>query len=571
MKKEEISFKIEDMEDLGKDSSSLDASSPKTPEIPIVTSSIIESEEESSKEVVEDKNFKKSWQDKVKGKTIHFLKNPWNLGFLVVLFLGIAIRLKYFNMESIWNDAAVHLWYAIKVTKEPLFIFSRNYLLGDHVVPQTITAFYYLFTKNAFIAGKLMALTYSVIGIIFMYLLGTEIKDRKFGLIASALFAFNHLFWFYGVRPLADAPLTVMVVLLLYSVVKLEKTKSLFWGITTGVIFLLSMATKQQAIVFLFAYLIYILIFKRKALFKKSTFISYGFPFGLIIFASIIFQNFFLSVAVLRIVNLIGVQDGLFYVYGHLLWIFGGKLLILACLGALFAIISNKKQFYFPMVLFLVYGLYLELGVNTVEDRIVMPLLSAGLLLVTFSLFEISSYISLLIKNKKIIIPIILVVVFFLSLQSYNLGNPLIQSKSTSYGGHMEIGKWIQDNVPKDAILFAGSPRIVRAFAEQEFGGPRLWDKGGNLWNLRAPEYLENQSLFEEDLNILSKSSEVYIEIDIWEYTQPSWYFPINQDSINYFINLGFVPIKIVERKVQTNQGIQEMPVIFLFKYNPNV
>jgi len=511
---------------------------------------------------------KDSWQDKVKEKTIYWIKNPWNLAFLVVLFLGIAIRLKYFNMESIWNDAAVHLWYAIKVTKEPLFIFSSEYLRGDHVVPQTITAFYYLFTKNAFIAGKLMALTYSIIGIIFMYLLGTEIKDKKFGLIATILFTFNHLFWFYGVRPLADAPLTVMVVLLLYSVVKLEKTKSISWGFVTGMLFLLSMVTKQQAIVFLFAYIIYLIIFKRKNLLNKSILASYGFPLGLIVFASIIFKSNFLSVAIMRIINLIGVKDGLLYAYHHLVWIFGWKLLTLVGLGVILTIIFKKEKLYFPMVLFLVYAIYLELGVNTVEDRIVMPLLSAGVLLATFSLFEMGSYISIILKNKKVVFPMVLIIVLFFSWQSYALGDPLIQGKSNSYGGHIEAGKWIQDNVPKDAILFAGSPRIVRAFAEREYGGPNLWNLGGSLWNLRAPEYVDNQSLFEDDLRKLSKDNVIYLEIDLWEYTQPSWYFPLTQDSINYFTSLGFVPVKIIEREINTNQGIQKIPVIFIFKYN---
>jgi len=581
MKEKELSFEIEETEDSEQDIFDLDKSLQESPKIPLTTDPIIESEEESSKEVFEHKKSKKSWQDKVKEKTISWIKNPWNLAFLVVLFLGIAIRLKYFNMESIWNDAAVHLWYAIKVTREPLFMFSRDYLLGDHVVPQTITAFYYLFTKNAFIAGKLMALTYSIVGIIFMYLLGTEIKNKKFGFIATTLFTFNHLFWFYGVRPLADAPLTVMVVLLLYLVVKLEKKNSIFWGFVTGTIFLLSMATKQQAVVFLFAYVIYLIIFKRKDFLKKSILISYGFPSVLIIFASITFQSNFLSVAIMRIINLIGVKDGLLYVYNHLLWIFGWKLLILVGIGFIFTIIFKKEKLYFSMVLFLVYAIYLELGVNTVEDRIVMPLLSAGLLLATFALFEISSYISIILKNKKIVFPLVLIIVLFFSWQSYALGDPLIQGKSNSYGGHIEAGQWIQDHISnKNAILFAGSPRIVRAFAEMEYGGPpnSQGDKGGSLWFLRDFRYMgttqrfeledpeKGRQAFEEDVMELSQNHEVYLEIDVWEYTQPSWYFPINQDSINYFVNLGFVPVKIVEREVNTQQGLQKIPVIFIFK-----
>ena len=33
------------------------------------------------------------------------------------------------------------------------------------------------------------------------------------------------LFWFYGIRPLADAPLTTMIIVTFYFVIKVEKEK----------------------------------------------------------------------------------------------------------------------------------------------------------------------------------------------------------------------------------------------------------------------------------------------------------------------------------------------------------
>jgi hypothetical protein len=575
MEKEEISLKVEENKNLEQESLDLNKLEEPFQEIQSKSdiSLAVESEEEVFKESLKPKkqDFKRSWKDKIKQKTTSFLKNPWNLGFLVVLFLGIAIRLKYFNMESIWNDAAVHLWYAIKVTKEPLFMFSRDYLLGDHVVPQTITAFYYLFTKNAFIAGKLMALTYSVIGIIFMYLLGTEMKNKFFGLIATILFTFNHLFWFYGVRPLADAPLTVMVVLLLYSVVKLEKTKTLFWGITSAVVFILAMATKQQAIIFFFAYFLYLVIFKHKDMFQKANLISYGFPLFLIFLGSLIFKYNYLASFVTRILRLVGTEDGFLFVYSHLQWIFGSYLLVLVSIGLILVFFLQSKNFYLPSMFFVVYAIYLELGINNVEDRIVLPLLSVGILLVVYVLSELGSFTSIVFKNKKFVFPIVLILAFIFAWQSFNLGDPLIAGKENGYAGHLEAGEWIKDNVPQEAVVFAGSPRMVRAFTEREFGGPDYLKRyGGNLWWLRHEKYLDNKSAFEQDLKMLARNHEIYLEIDVWEYTQPKWYFPIQQDSINQFIGLEFQLVKMIEREVSTNQGQQKIPVIFLFKYKPN-
>ncbi len=218
----------------------------------------------------EESHKKKSFTAKITS----FLKNKYNLAFLGVLLVSVLVRLKYLFMESIWNDAAVHLWYAIKVTRDPLFFFSNYYLFGDYTLPQTVTAIFYLFTGDAFIAGKIMALFFGVVGIVFMYLLCTKIKNKFTGVVGAALFGLNHLLWFYGVRPLADSPLTVMVVLILYFVVKLEKEHKLIWGILSAITFLAAMLTKKQAVVFFLAYLLYLILFKRKEAIKNKSFLT---------------------------------------------------------------------------------------------------------------------------------------------------------------------------------------------------------------------------------------------------------------------------------------------------------
>ena len=142
----------------------------------------------------------------------------------------------------------------------------------------------------------------------------------------------------------------------------------------------------------------------------------------------------------------------------------------------------------------------------------------------------------------------------------------MILQKVNTYTGYIEAGEWLQENVPDGTSIFAGSPRTMRAMVGRDFGGPGEWSKGGSIWYLRSDEYHANQSLFEYDVARLSQDSDVYLEIDIWEYTQPKWYFPLSQESFNYFINLGFQPVKVVEREVQTQDGLKKMPVVFILK-----
>ncbi len=518
------------------------------------------------------------WQQKI----IPFFKDKWNLSFLVILFLGLLIRLKYIWQESIWNDSAVHLWYAVKVTREPLFLFSREYLLGDYTIPQSIMAFVYLFTGDILLSSQLVALLYAMVGIVFMYLLGTELKNKYAGILAAALLAFNHLFWFYSSRPLADSPLLVTTIILLYCIVRLEKENSLKWSILTGVMFVAVMLTKVQAMTFTLALLIYYLLFKRKKMFtEKNILYSWLIPASLLLIAQVVGTFAFHTGILNRVFQLFLDQRGMpfgFEAFKMVQWIFSWHLLVLAGLGAGCVLFYKTKNYYFPIILFLFYYLFFEINVDNTQDRYVLPLLSIGIILAIFALDEIYQFGSLFI-NRKIAFFIPLLIVSLIAWNYYQTGEALNHGKSFTYTGYQEAGQWIKDNVPPDAPIFAGEYRSIRAFADREFGGPPgppSEDYGGTVWNLRSPyRYTEENTAvgsrnFEEDVKMLTQESDVYLEVDIWEYAQPSWYWPLSQKSFNYFSSLGFKVVHIVEREIQTKDGPKKVPVIFILKKEKN-
>ena len=519
-----------------------------------------------------------SWQDTVKEKTISSLKNPWNLAFLVVLFFALLIRLKYIGQESLWNDAAVHLWYVVKVVKEPLFLFSSKYLLGDYVTVQTLTAFFYIFTKNIMVAGKIVAILFGLSGVIFMYLLGSELNNKFTGLISAALLGFHHLFWFYGVRLLADGPLVTMVVIVLYCIVKLEKENTLKWSFLSTIAFFGLILTKAQGILFFIAFLVYIIVIKRKEAIKnKAILLSWLIPSSLIFFGDLIFGGHQISQLYnMLFVDVQGLRDIGLNATKHFIWIFSWKLLIFMILGSLLILFYKKKKYYFSLFCFIFYWVAFEVGIRTPEDRYILPLLPIGIIITTFALTELSHYLILIIGKRKwsdyLKKGLVIIFVAFVCWQFYNVGNPLIFNKSYSYSGHAEAGLWMKENIPENVPIFAGSYRFVRLFTEREYGGPPPEDYGGTIWNMRAEaQYDINKSAFEEDLANLAKKSDVYLEIDRIEYTQPEWYYDrnqggITQESIDYFNNLGFELIKVFDTKVLTSNGLQNIPAIFIFK-----
>lgn len=505
-----------------------------------------------------------------------WLYNKYNLAFLGVLLVAFLIRLRYIGQESIWNDSAVHLWYAIKVLQEPLFIFSRQYLLGDYTIPQTIMSFFYLFTGNILLAGQIITMLYALIGIIFIYLLGTELKNKFAGILAAILLTFNHIAWFYGARPLGDSPLLTTTIILLYCMVRLEKEKTAKWGIFSGIFFIAAIFTKVQAMLFSLAVIIYVLLFKRKEMFKeRGTLYSWIIPAAFLllahVFGKIVFNASILDRVFKLFLDTRGMPFG-FEAFGMINWIFSWQLLLLSVLGLILILFYKEKKYYFSITLFFFYWLFFEVNVDNTQDRYILPLFAVGIILAVFALEEIRSFFELLFGKNKIFYLIPIILVLFISWNYYQTGDSLIYNKTFSYTGYQEAGQWIKDNVPITDPIFAGEYRSMRLFTEREFGGPPPEEYGGTIINLRSPyRYTEiydnvSQKNFEEDVLNWSKNSDIYLEIDIWEYYQPKWYFPLSQKSLEYFTNFGFNLVKVIERDVMTNEGPKKVPVIFIFK-----
>ena len=409
-----------------------------------------------------------------------------------------------------------------------------------------------------------------------MYLLGKELKSKFAGLLTATLLSFNHIVWFYGVRPLGDSPLLTTTIILLYCMVRLEKEKTAKWGILSGILFIAAMFTKVQAVLFSLAVIIYVLLFKRKEMFKeRGTLYSWMIPAGFLLLAHVFGKLLFKAGILDRVFKLFLDTRGMpfgFEASGMINWIFSWQLLLLSVLGLILILFYKEKKYYFSITLFFFYWLFFEINVDNTQDRYVLPLFAVGIILAVFALEEIRSFFELMFGKNKIFYLVPIILVLFISWNYYQTGDSLIYNKTFSYTGYQEAGQWIKDNIPKSDPIFAGEYRAIRLFAEREYGGPIHEELGGTIINLRSPfRYTEEytpvgQKNFEDDINNLSTKNNIYLEIDIWEYAQPSWYWPLSQKSLEYFDSLGFNLVKVVEREVITKEGPKKVPVIFIFK-----
>jgi hypothetical protein len=597
-----------------------------------------------------------------------YTKDNYFVILMIIIAAGTLFRLKFFSMESIWNDAAVHLWYSIQMATDPLsMIFNVDYYIGDYAIPQTITALYYLFIDDIFVAGKLMALTYAILGMFFIYLLGTELKDKTTGLVAASLLAFNHIFVFYSVRPLGDAPLTVSFIIFLYCLVKFENVNDNYfkaskrpvdstnrytflgnnqkinsieisktihiddvsfnnedfnhktdfnhkanfqllsiinyasnnqkfvWAILTVITLMATMLHKVQAVLFVIGYLLYLIIFYRKTMFtNKNILFSWAVPTGIILAAHFIAKTFFNSNLLGRLFGLMTQLRGMpfgFEALEQLKWIHGFALIILFVIAVILMIIFKEKKFRSLLVIGIFYWMYFETSVDHTQDRYMLVLLPIGILLSAYAITKISSIISSF-SFKRLKPILILIVTIYLCFSSFTIADALVESKANSYMGMQEAGEFIKENVEENDLVFASSPRVIHAFADLDYYSEGALDSpllGGNLYWLRGERYHENfrdydhcdvvlnpnaQANFLEDMANLSIDHNIWLEIDIWEYTQPRWYYDfcggsrLTMESINYFTTLGFEVIHVVSRDFDPGEAVQESAVVFILKLN---
>lgn len=511
-----------------------------------------------------------------KKRLYSFLKNKYNIAFIAVFLISLYLRLKFIFVDTIWPDEALYQWYGYKILHVPSYFFSKEFTEVVSYFPSTIMAFFNIFT-NSFISGRITILLFALAGIILIYLLGKELKNRPVGLMAAILLSVNHLHWFIGSRTLLDVPLTTMFTFVGLCILKYENTKLRKWLIALLVGIALTIYTKNAGyliipfvgIYFILRYNIKILKFIRKkenfkVIGKKENLLAIGL-FLLIIspFFIINLYNFgmFTHVSaksvitpIEKVVNRMQPTENVFFLLtGKQEFTAFNFIFILSIIIYIIFMILYKTKGHFLLFSWLLstWGLYTFLHPGTVP-RYLIVCLPAIYLSISWVIFELGTYIKK-IFNIKISSWIFVGLVILLAIPSYSLGNNLNIEKSYSYRGFKEAGEWLKDNIEKDAIVYSGSVRTLRAFS-----GIEEVERGGNLAGY--PE--------KEDFEYIAKTSKVpiYIQIDFWESIQPEFVYPLTESKLNYLQNLGFRVVKTVEGYFYNKKGMVEGQIVFILK-----
>jgi uncharacterized membrane protein len=167
----------------------------------------------------------------------------------LILFLGLGLRLISLN-QSLWLDEATSL------------LTTRNYSFWGIITKFSPGDFhpplYYLLLKiwiipfgSSEVASRLFSVLVAMLTILFIYKLGSKVINKKVGLMAAAFLATSGLFVYYSQEARMYALATLLVVLTIFSFVKLIKGGRVGDWIAFSILLVLIAATDYVAILIL--------------------------------------------------------------------------------------------------------------------------------------------------------------------------------------------------------------------------------------------------------------------------------------------------------------------------------
>jgi 4-amino-4-deoxy-L-arabinose transferase-like glycosyltransferase len=509
-------------------------------------------------------------------KLLAFLDDKYNLAFITFLIIGIYLRLKFLFIESIWHDEASYMW-QMQQLFNPAYISSTRIQEPFALVIMRI----YSIVFEPFIAGRLMGLTFGVAGLVLIYFLGSEVRNKFVGLSAMLLLTFHHVFWYLTEKALLDVPITTMFILVAYVVVKLEKDekpffiqqfpewiKTNFWSILLGIVLLATMLTKRSGILALVFVGIYFVLTRRLKWDKKAIY-SLSIPISFLVVGSIIyyilFQKLILRTFFLYLFDVRSINQPFNYI-NLLPSLFSTYVLLFFVIGMIFSFIYRKKTDILLLSWFWTVLVFFSISIGgNALPRYILPLVPVAFIFTAIVMSELRIYLKSLFKLN---IPrvVFLILVILLCIPMFQQGTTLNVQKADSYIGFREAGEWLSDNIPEDAIIYVGSPAAIRIFSGFEYVNE---DYSANFGSPDGKIYYsipKDVRVFED--MVLSQTKQVYLELDIWEYANQGWAYPLSQEKFEYLQSIGFVPVKVVERTLQTPEGPRLVPVIFIFKLN---
>ncbi|MEM3405624.1 MAG: glycosyltransferase family 39 protein [Candidatus Pacearchaeota archaeon] len=498
---------------------------------------------EEIKEEKEDKAENK--EKKLKKEKIKvWLKDPYNLAFLIILLFAFSLRLYYFFLtrnQPLWWDEAE---YMLKAKNIAFNTPDTGWWYGRPILFPLISAFFFKLGFNE-VGIRFLFVLISTLNVFFIYTIGKILFNKRVGLISSLLISFSYIDLFYTNRLLVNLPeifFSLFVYFLFLETEFYNKSKKLIYFIFPLIIIgTLIRFTIGLIVIILFFYFIftnhfkffkirewYISIFLGILLFLPYaiySYIKYNNPFYVIISVLIgstkdrAIGDTPIKVFIDYIKYLPNYTNILLFIF----FLIGFFLLLLEIILGFDKIKESKKlkKYLWLFLAFIIPLIYFGFFVNHFEDRYLAIALPCIFILTSKGIENTYSFIKKYL-GKFFSILIILAILLFGIYQMYNHSNEIIRIKLNSYQDLKFAGLWIKENSnPDDIIISTAIPQITYYSERATYNFP------------------ENESKF---LSFLEEKKPKYMILSIWEKSPPwAYVWPENNSDKVRIIQVYFL------------------------------
>ncbi len=488
-----------------------------------------------------------------KQKIKNWLNDHYNILLLGILIFAFCIRLYFFFItkgQTLWWDEAEYMstakhWafdvpYALNPQRPPLFqlLAALTFMIG---LGETFVRFAWVLLPSFFL-------------VLFIYLLGKEMFDKKIGLIAAFLSAISWTFLFWTTRIQPDSfsmCFQVLSVLFMWKYWKYEKSRSI---ILSGIFAAMGLYFKVSALLVPMSFILFILIKDRFSAFKNKNYYYFSLAFlaTLVPYFIWAYINFGKILAFTTgYSNALGPTPFAWGVLSFFYLLSENVLFILFLLGTILAlkfllyldVLAKDKKKCFDaklfgvIVLFVVAAFYI-FYIRSIEDRWVF-------LWMPFIFMFIGNALEFLYNFGKKYTKIISIIVVILLLaiggyMQYKHTDYLVDMKLRSYQQVKDAALWVKDNSEvNDKVLSVSYPQTVY-YSERNVS---------TYAPIQSPE---------EFNSYLNATKARFMIISIFEPSQPKWSYTWPNEN-------NSVPVQAYFADAQNKQPIL---IIYELKYS---
>jgi hypothetical protein len=438
----------------------------------------------------------------IESKIKIWLKNPYNLAFLCIFILIVAIRLYYFFMtlnQPLWWDESEYLSAAKNFAGIVPYELSGQRLPG---FPLLVSLFYKFGISNEQFLRFILCLVPSIISIYLLYRCVREMySDKKIALISLAIFGvlWEHLFYSnrFQTENLSLIFEFLAILILFKCYIKKENfsfIKSKYSLIYIALFSIISVFIRPGNLIFLPALFIFVILLNIKKFLTKRGIL-------LLIATILIFP------AGIFIASKISAFSGLFSYYhpeNALAWyvfrVFGGfyesilswlpSLLYYSfILGLLFLLFeffikihlfkkidNNSENLDFKSDIFnfilvvsvLALFFFIIRPYPSFEYRWFFPFITAMLAFTAKGMIVFSNYIGRLLKNKNIALIILIVILALGTYSQLMRADGIIKTKINSYIEIKEASLFVKENTSPGDVVFSRSLPQTTYYSERK-------------------------------------------------------------------------------------------------------